>query len=170
MFAIGDERYYDEINVEISKKFSKKFKGIFTYSNIMFNQAVVQGKTPADHPDIYANVGVIDLTYKINKKHAIRTEIQGLFTKQDQQDWATVLVEYTFSPHWFIAVMDQYNYGNEIETDRIHYYFTSAGYVKGANRIQLGYGKQRAGIFCVGGVCRTVPAASGLTLSITSSF
>lgn len=170
LFALGDERYYDEVNIEISKKFSKKLKGIFTYSNIMFNQAVVQGKTPKTHPDIYANVGVIDITYKLNKKHAIRGEFQGLFTKQDQQDWATVLIEYTYSPHWFIAVMDQYNYGNNNPNDRIHYYFASAGYIKGANRFQIGYGKQRAGIFCVGGVCRNVPAASGLTLSITSSF
>jgi hypothetical protein len=170
LFAIGDEKYYDEVNIEISKKFSKKLKGIFTYSNMMFNQAVIQGKTPQDHPDIYANIGVIDITYNISKKHAIRTELQGLFTKQDHQDWATVLIEYTYSPHWFVAVMDQYNYGNDIEHDRIHYYFASAGYVKGTNRIQLGYGKQRAGIFCVGGVCRNVPAASGLTLSITSSF
>jgi hypothetical protein len=170
LFALGDEKYYDEINVEITKKFSKKVKAIFTYSNMMFNQSVIQGKPPKDYPNIYANIGVVDLTYKINKKHAIRTEVQGLFTKQDQQDWATVLIEYTYSPHWFVAVMDQYNYGNKKEAERIHYYFASAGYVKGANRIQLGYGKQRAGIFCVGGVCRNVPAASGLTLSITSSF
>jgi hypothetical protein len=170
LFAIGDERYYDEINIEITKKFNKKLKAIFTYSNMMFNQAVIQGKTPIDHPNIYANIGVIDFTYKLNKKNAIRTEIQGLFTEQDQQDWATVLIEYTYSPHWFIAIMDQYNYGNDTPTDRIHYYFASAGYVKGANRFQLGYGRQRAGIFCVGGVCRTVPAANGLTLSITSSF
>ncbi|MDG1477764.1 MAG: DUF6029 family protein [Vicingaceae bacterium] len=170
LFAIGDEKYYEEINVEISKKFSKKIKATFTYSNLMFNQAVVQGKTPQDHPDIYANIGVVDVTYKINKKHAIRTEIQGLFTEQDKQDWGTVLIEYTYSPHWFIAVMDQYNYGNKKSNERIHYYFASAGYSKGTNRIQLGYGRQRAGIFCVGGVCRNVPAASGLTLSITSSF
>ncbi|PCI99882.1 MAG: hypothetical protein COB15_03595 [Flavobacteriales bacterium] len=170
LFSIGDERYYDEINVEITKKFSKKFKGIFTYSNMMFNQAVIQGKNPKKYPNVYANIGVIDLTYKINKKHAIRAEIQGLITEQDQQDWATVVLEYSYSPHWFIAIMDQYNYGNEIEEDKIHYYFASAGYVKGANRIQLGYGRQRAGIFCIGGVCRTVPAANGLTLSITSSF
>lgn len=170
IFAVGDEKYYEEINVEITKKFSKKVKAIFTYSNIMFNQVVIQGKSPSDHPDIYANVGIIDLTYKFKKKHAIRAEFQGLFTKQDYQDWATVLLEYTYSPHWFIAVMDQFNYGNIIEDERIHYYFASAGYVKGANRIQLGYGRQRAGIFCVGGVCRNVPAASGLTLSITSSF
>jgi hypothetical protein len=170
LFAIGDEKYYEEINVEINKKFSKKLKGTFTYSNLVFDQAVIQGKQPSKYPDIYANIGVIDITYKLSKKHAIRTEVQGLFTKQDQQDWATVLIEYTYSPHWFIAVMDQYNYGNKNPEDRIHYYFASAGYVKGTNRIQLGYGRQRAGIFCVGGVCRNVPAASGLTLSITSSF
>ena len=66
--------------------------------------------------------------------------------------------------------MDQYNFGNLIEKERIHYYFASAGYLKGTNRIQIVYGRQREGIFCVGGVCRNVPAASGLTLSITSSF
>ncbi|MCB9364697.1 MAG: hypothetical protein H6587_09025 [Flavobacteriales bacterium] len=170
LFSVGDTKYYEEINVEFSKKFSKSVKAIFTYSNIVFNQAVVQGKNPKDHPTIYANVGVIDLTYKINKKHAIRTELQGLFTKQDHQDWATVLVEYTYSPHWFIAVMDQFNYGNKISEEQIHYYYTTAGYVKGANRVSLGYGRQRAGIFCVGGICRTVPAANGITLSITSSF
>lgn len=170
LFAVGEDKYYEEINVEVSKKFNKKLKGTFTYSNIVFNQAVVQGKTPQDHPDIYANVGVIDMTYKIGKKHALRAELQGLFTNQDQQDWGTLLIEYSYSPHWFIAVLDQYNYGNNKEEERIHYYFVSTGYSKGANRIQLGYGRQRAGIFCVGGVCRNVPAANGLTLSITSSF
>lgn len=171
LFSLGDEKYYEEFNIEITKKFSKKLKGIFTYSNLVFDQSVIQGKTPAEkYPDIYANIGVIDITYKINRKHAIRTEIQGLFTKQDQQDWGTVLIEYSYAPHWFIAVMDQYNYGNKYAEDRIHYYFASAGYVKGTNRIQMGYGRQRAGIFCVGGVCRNVPAANGLTLSITSSF
>ncbi len=176
LFAVGDERYYDEINVEITKKFNKKLKGIFTYSNIMFNQAVVQGKAPSKYPDVYADVAVIDLTYKLSKKHAIRAEIQGLFTQQDQQEWATILIEYSYSPNWFIAIMDQYNYGNTSKdadgnfNQRIHYYFASAGYVRGANRFQVGYGRQRAGIFCVGGVCRTVPAANGLTLSITSSF
>ena len=176
LFSVGDDKYYEEINVEINKKFNKKFKGTFTYSNLMFNQAVIQGKKPEDYPNVYANIGVLDLTYKLTKKHALRVEVQGLFTEQDQQDWGTLLIEYSFAPHWFLAVMDQYNYGNEHKNsdgeydERIHYYFASAGYSKGTNRIQVGYGRQRAGIFCVGGVCRNVPAASGLTVSITSSF
>ena len=47
---------------------------------------------------------------------------------------------------------------------------TSTGNSKGTNRIQVGYGKQSADIFCVGGVCKNVTAGSDLTLSITSSF
>lgn len=168
LLSFGKEQYFNEINVEITKKLNKKIKGVITYSNLFFNQDVIQGKPGVDN--IKANVGIIDVTYKINRKNAIRTELQGLFTKQDMQDWATILIEYTFSPHWFVAVLDQYNYGNKKDGQQIHYYFGSFGYVKGANRIQLGYGRQRAGIFCVGGVCRNVPAANGLTLSVTSSF
>ena len=92
------------------------------------------------------------------------------FTHQDHGSWATGLIEYTYSPHWFVAVMDQYNYGASHGEPKVHYYYASFGYIKNANRIQIGYGRQRAGIFCVGGVCRNVPAANGVTISITSSF
>ncbi|MCT4623955.1 MAG: DUF6029 family protein, partial [Schleiferiaceae bacterium] len=40
----------------------------------------------------------------------------------------------------------------------------------GPTRVQLGYGRQPSGIFCVGGVCRFVPASNGLQMSITSNF
>jgi hypothetical protein len=57
-----------------------------------------------------------------------------------------------------------------VEVEQIHYPITSIGYIRGGSRISMSYGRQRAGIFCVGGVCRVVPAANGLTLSITSTF
>jgi hypothetical protein len=44
------------------------------------------------------------------------------------------------------------------------------GFLKGATRFEIGYGKKREGIFCVGGVCKVVPSSNGLNLSITSSF
>jgi hypothetical protein len=34
----------------------------------------------------------------------------------------------------------------------------------------IGYGKKRAGIFCVGGVCKEVPSSNGFSLTISSSF
>jgi len=43
-------------------------------------------------------------------------------------------------------------------------------YTKSGSKIMLSYGKQREGIVCIGGVCRQVPAANGLMLTITSSF
>ena len=67
----------------------------------------------------------------------------------------------------FLSVQDLYNYGND---KKPHYYSMSAGYNQGASRLAVTYGKQRKGLFCVGGVCREVPASSGLTISLTTSF
>ena len=53
---------------------------------------------------------------------------------------------------------------------QLHYINLTAGFIKGANRFAIGYGKKREGIFCVGGVCKTVPSSNGLTLNISSSF
>jgi hypothetical protein len=63
-----------------------------------------------------------------------------------------------------------YNYGNEVSDNQLHYPLVSMAYNNNANRIQVSYGKQREGIVCVGGVCRSVPASNGLTVTITSSF
>lgn len=167
LFKSGDKFWHD-INIEISKKFSKSFKAKFTYQNLFYNIDVIQGK-PGE-PNVLANVVVADLLFKLDKKNAIRTELQGLFTEQDHKDWATVVVEWTHSPNWFASVIDQYNYGNEDIADRQHYVTANVGYIKGGTRVTLGYGRQRAGIFCVGGVCRVVPASSGVSLSITSTF
>jgi len=166
-FNVG-EVYFKDFNVQVTKKFSKKVKGIFTYANLVYDQDVIEGKPGA--PKIYADVAIADVSYKFSMRKTLRTEVQVLRTEQDQGDWATLLLEYTLSPHWFFAFLDQYNYGNDDPELRLHYYNGSIGYIDGANRISVSYGRQRAGIFCVGGVCRVVPASSGLYLSVTSSF
>ena len=142
---------------------------IADYSYIEYNQNVLEGKDKK-WDLIYASVAVVDITYRFNQKHALRTELQSLYTEEDKGAWATILMEYTYAPHWFIAFLDQYNYGNKKEDQRLHYYNASTGYNKGGTRIMLSYGRQRAGIFCVGGVCRNVPASNGFYLSITHSF
>ena len=40
------------------------------------------------------------------------SEGESVYRKEDQGDWAFAQLEYTFSPHWYVAVLDQYNYGN----------------------------------------------------------
>ena len=140
----------------------------FKYNNSLFDVTTDKNKT--DNGYINSNIFVLETQYKINRKHSFRTEFQALFSKQDRGNWATFVFEYNVSPKWFFAVIDQYNYGNDIESSRIHYLTGSAGYLFGASRIMASYGKQNAGIFCVGGVCRPVPATNGLTLTFTSSF
>lgn len=169
-YGIGNDVYYQDANIEITKKFSKTWKGIFTWLYQTYNKDIVEGHAKGDYGTIYSQIGVADIEWKIAPRKTLRFELQGLWTKQDKGNWAGVLVEYTVSPHWFISVMDQYNYGNEVKENRINYYTLSAGYTHEATRIALSYGRQREGIICVGGVCRYVPATNGVTLTVTSSF
>ena len=176
LFDMSDSLYWRDFNINIERKFNKKFKLKVSYFNIALNNDVAK-VTGGAKGIIHTNVGVIEGQYKINRKHSIRWELQALFIADnklgeinDQGDWATVVIEYNVSPNWFFSVMDQYNYGNPSEDLRVHYFYGTFGYIKGATRISAGYGRQRAGLFCVGGVCRFVPASNGLTLSFTQSF
>jgi len=168
-FKIGKEVYYQDVNLEVSKKFGKKWKGIFTYYYISYNKDVVEGHNQ-QYGTIYSHTGVVDLTWNITKKISLRGEVQGLFTKEDKGNWTAGLLELTLSPKWFFSVLDQWNFGNSDASQRLHYYLLSAGFIYNTTRIALSYGRQREGILCIGGVCRYVPASSGLTLTVTSSF
>ncbi|MDI9339878.1 MAG: DUF6029 family protein [Sediminibacterium sp.] len=163
--------FYHDFFVDISKKINKRWKFTAMYCNQFYDKALAAQITSTKLTgNIESHIGVLDITYKYKTGSAIRLETQGLFTKQDKGDWATAMIEWTPSSHWFVAVLDQYNYGNSVEKLRLHYFLASAGYTKDAHRISISYGKQRAGVFCVGGVCRNVPASNGLAISITSTF
>ncbi len=167
-FAFGDPIFWQDFNIEIDKKFNKKFKAIFHYMFQTFNIAVLQGHD--GDPTIYSNIGVIDMTYKFNRNHALRWELQGMWTKEDNGDWAAVLLEYTVSPHWSVSFIDQWNYGNPVVNEQIHYYNFAFAYTRKTTRIAIGYGRQREGVVCVGGVCRVVPKSNGFQVTISSNF
>ncbi len=167
-FAFGDELYFQDINLEIQRKFNSQYKVLVSYVYLNYNIDVIEGH-PGE-PLVKAHVLIADLTYKYDQKNAIKLELQHLATKQDEGDWFQYLVEYTIAPKWFFTFSDQFNYGNPDKDRRFHYPTLSAGYTQGSNRLSFTYGKQREGIVCVGGVCRTVPASNGLTITLTSSF
>jgi hypothetical protein len=166
-FGMGDV-YFKDINIEVTHKFSHSFKLMLMYANQVYNKDVIRGEPGAE--TIYSDIAMAQLSYKISDAKSIRMELQHLSTRQDQKNWAQALIEYGAGEHWQFSVQDMYNYGNDTPSQRFHYYNASIVYIKSSTRIQLGYGKQRSGIFCVGGVCRFVPASNGITLSVTSSF
>lgn len=167
-FDFTSDAFYSDVNVEITKKISKKFKINLNYFYEQYNQAVIEGHP--DTPMVYANIGVLEMLYKVNNKNSVRVELQHLYTKQDRGNWAFGLLEYSVSPNWSFNVFDEYNYGNPDASRQFHYPSGGIAYFKNSTRIAVGYGKQRAGLLCVGGVCRYVPASDGFSLSLTSSF
>jgi len=173
-FEVGDQ-YYHDVFIEVSKKFSKQWKGNFMYANQFNNVNVVQHNTPdGPYKNVKSQIAVADITYKYKSNSAIRME--GQIMVRDNADtlnmgsWVVGMLEWTPNTHVFVALIDQYNYGNPVENLKLHYFLASAGYTNGPHRISISYGKQRQGIFCVGGVCRVVPASNGVAISITSSF
>jgi hypothetical protein len=173
MFVPGDRMYFSDFNIELRKRVSETLELAITYLNLVYDIDIIQGKP--GKAKVYGDMFILEGLHTFDDRTSLRFELQHLSTKQDQGNWATALAELTFSPHWFLAGMVQYNYvGNEdLEAkgqEPLAYPLGSVGYIRGGNRFQFNYGRQRAGIFCVGGVCRQVPASNGLSLSITSTF
>ena len=169
--------HYQDFNISVAKKINRKFNTNFIFANQTYNKDVLEGKPIGDYGVLNSTILVSDISYKIKAGHTIRLELQSLISSQIEDgkqpkegDWSMSLIEYTISPHWFLSIQDMYNYGNEDINKQLHYVNINAGFIKGANRFEIGYGKKREGIFCVGGVCKTVPSSNGFSLSVSSSF
>ena len=75
-FRMGNTVYYQDFNVEITRKFSRSWQGIFSYFNQTYNKDVIEGETNA-FGNVYANIGVADITYNITHKYSLRGEFQA---------------------------------------------------------------------------------------------
>lgn len=169
--------YYKDINVQLEKKLSKSFKLNLMYMNQLYNKTVVEGHGG----DVKSNIFVAEGKYQFSPKMTLRGEAQYLQTKQDQGDWYYGLLELSVLPYLMFTISDQYNanvpYYTENKqvddskgTHSQHYLFGSVTATYKAHRLQLSYGKTRAGYNCSGGVCRFVPASYGMTVSYNYNF
>ena len=161
-FKMGDDIYYQDFNVQVSKKLSNALKFNLMYMNQHYNKTVVEGEGGMIRSDVY----VADVLCQVAPKAKLRGELQYLTTPDDQGDWAFGLLELSLAPRWMFTISDMWNCG---ESD-LHYYQGLVTFNTGAHRIQAGYGRTRAGYNCSGGVCRYVPATKGFTLSYNYTF
>lgn len=175
--GIGDIQYGQDFNLEVKSKLSRNWKGTFSYYNFIYNISALQDNVIDDRilpttkiQMVYVNAMVADILWKIKPRHSLRMEGQLMLTDQDRGDWALLLLEYSIAPQWFFALQDSYNYGHPDPDLRIHYPLVSLGYTQGTTKFQLTYGRQQRGVFCVGGICRVVPASNGFSMLITSNF
>ena len=158
----GKDTYYQDLNVQLEKKFSRDFKLNLMYMNQLYNKRAIEGEGDMIHADIL----VADGKYRFSRKVTLRGEVQYLFTKDDEGDWAFGLLELSLNPHWMFTVSDQYNAGST----HLHYYQGLVTFSTGAHRLQAGYVRTRSGYNCSGGVCRWVPASKGVQISYNYNF
>ena len=175
--CFAQELYFQDFNLEINKKINRKINTTSVIANQTYNKDFLEGHTIGEDGVINSTILVGDISYKIKKRHTVRIEMQTLVSQQLKKaeklaegDWSMGLIEYTISPHWFFSVQDMYNWGNENPDKQLHYLNINFGYAKKGNRFEIGYGKKREGIFCVGGVCKLVPSSNGISFNVSSSF
>jgi len=178
-FGIGDKLYFQDINISIDRKFSNDFKGNISLFNIIYDRDRIENSGVPNSGNVYSNIIVAYGIYRLTNKHALKVELQHQWSEQDSSvtshdiingDWLGILAELTISPGWYISIYDDFNYGNVNKEKQIHYFNGNVAYSKGSTRLSLGYGRQRAGILCVGGVCRQVPASNGFYFSLNTAF
>ena len=152
---------YRDINIDLERTWSRKFKTIFFVSIQESSPTHGNGKrTDAQ------NVFVLDALYRFSKTVSLRTELQYLYSQELTRDWMAGLVELSFAPHWSISASDMYNHGST----KVHYYNIGAAYSWNALNISLNAGRTREGMVCSGGVCRWQPAFKGVSLRAQWSF
>lgn len=175
-FKMG-KLYYQDINLQMEKKLSKSFKLNLMYMNQRYDKTVIEGEGGV----IKANIFVAEGKYQFSPKMTLRGEAQYLQTKQDQGDWYYGLLELSVLPYLMFTISDQYNANvpyffesGAVDagkgTHSQHYLLGSVTATYKAHRLQLSYGKTRAGYNCSGGVCRFVPASKGLNISYNYTF
>jgi hypothetical protein len=167
----GADTYYQDLNIQLSRRITRNFKLNVMYMNQRYNKTVIEGGGGMIHSDVF----VADGLFQLAPKTKLRCEMQYLQTKQDQGDWGYGLVELSLAPHWMVTVSDMWNCGDSApeyyeENTHNHYYQGLVTYNIKSHRLQLGYGLTRAGYNCSGGVCRYVPATKGVTMSYNYNF
>jgi hypothetical protein len=176
---IGNPLFYQEAGLKAERKVSPSFKFVVSYLNQIYNYALlregISDKVSTRYLDeefnlkdgmVYSSEVVAEASFRLSTNHFLTLEVQNLFTRQDQKNWLFLQAEYSLNHFIVLTVLDNFNYGTTGE----HYYFTQITFVKGTGRLSMGFGRQNAGIYCVGGICRFVPATNGLNLSISKSF
>lgn len=164
-FGFG-QRMYTDYSLEITKKVNQKWLTGFSYINQYYNKKYIEDAAGEVNTQI---VGA-EATYKFAGTRSVRLMAEHMWADYDRKNWAAATLEFNLNTKFTVYAYDLYNYGNDLDYYRNHYYNVGGSFRKNATRLALNYGRQRGGLVCVGGVCRFVPESSGVSLSFNTSF
>ncbi|MGB9771227.1 MAG: DUF6029 family protein [Candidatus Kapaibacteriota bacterium] len=178
-WGLGKELFYQDFFVEIRRKITKSFELKIAYIDQIYNKDVMENEGSPLFGKVKNHTLVGEMIYSFDRLNTFRCEIQHMWSKNDSTvtpedkkngNWLALLLEHSIAPHWYISLLDHWNYGNANRNFRVHYLKFLFTYIQNTTRISLGFGRDAGGIVCIGGVCRQVPISYGFSLSITTSF
>lgn len=165
-FLAFGKKYFSDYNIDITKKWNDKWLTIFSYVNQYMNRKYVVDQ----YGEVNTNILAADVTYKFTSSKSMRVQAEHMWADFDKKNWASLLAELNIGTKYTFFVSDMYNYGNDDPQLKNHYYLVGNAFRHKSTRVSLSYGRQREGLVCVGGVCRFVPASTGFSLSLNTSF
>lgn len=165
LISFGDQVFYQDLSLEVNRKWSPSVKTITTLTSLQYDKSVIE-YPGADF--VKAFIINLESQFRISERTSIRAELQHLWTKQDDGNWVAALAEFGFAPDLSVFISDMWDYQNEV--NRAHYINSGVSYSKDYLRISAGYGRYREGLICAGGVCQRVPAYRGFNLRISVNF
>ncbi len=165
LISFGNQVFYQDLTFEITRKWNSSLKTIIAVTGLQYDKSVIE-YPGADF--VKAIILDIESQIRISTLFSLRTEMQHLWTKQDDGNWIAGLMELGWAPHLSLFVSDIWDYQNE--ESKVHYYNSGISFSTDYMRISTGYGRQREGQICAGGVCQRVPAYRGFNLKLTLNF
>lgn len=169
-FRNGDV-YFQDLNLIYEQNLNPRFELHMMYAFHQYNKTIIQGEGGI----INSHIGVAEGKWKIGKRNYLRAEAQYLYTPHESGNWGFGLIEFTLAQNLMFSVSDQIGRpeplaGSSDYGDVTHYYNISATINRKGHRLQIGFGRSRAGYNCSGGVCRYVPANKGVLLNYNYNF
>lgn len=157
---------FSDITLQMEKKLSRPLTLQLMYVHQYYNNEVLRTLETDNTPWVKADIAVAEMKYKLTRKLTLRSELQYLWSGQDQKDWAYGLLELSCSPYVMFSVSDMWNCGDT----KTHYYMGAVTGNYKSNRLAVSYGRTRKGYNCTGGVCRPVPAMHGFQVVYSYYF
>lgn len=166
-FGVG-EKYFSDLNLEVRKQISDDFRTSFLYVNQYYNKAWVEDASE----DVNTHIVYGEFIYNFTAARSLKLDLEHMWADADFKNWVGASAEFNFNDKFSLFAMDLVNYGNDKKDgeNKKHYLNVGGAYRKGSSRVSLGYGRQRGGLVCVGGVCRFVPESTGFSLSFNTAF
>ncbi|MDO4789457.1 MAG: DUF6029 family protein [Porphyromonas sp.] len=157
-FGRDGSHLYSEVALEVGKQINRSIK---TTVGLYYQKKFYESE------DFESYTAVVDFLWRVNRKLSLRTELQHMTTEMKEKGWLFGLLEVGFAPNWMVYVSDMYNYGGETKE---HYYMAGCSFTYNGLRLTASYGLSRAGVQCVGGICRFVPEYTGLMAGLSYTF